>query len=982
MFDDKDILISDLRHPLSIASRALTEIENRLGGTKVIADPNSPFCQLLEFGSSIASSTIQAMDNKLEALYAVRAMDMEDLYTYMSDYDYLQLYSTPAQTHMTLSIPKKYLKDNALSVDNAAYKKITLPKDSVFTVGKYPFGIFYPIDILINTNTDTFTTSYDTTETNPLHTLEKNYVDKYDFTYSGVEYLAIDFPIYQFSKSVKEEALIAETGFAKKYTYNNKFFAVRIFSYLDGVYTELSQALSENVYDLTKVTAVVKIYQDTHTVRITIPQVYFDNNMLGSKLYIEFYTTLGSMNVNTTNIGSNSIIANFGSKSKDSTSYSAPFKTLPFDKVLRLSADSIAGGTDPISLSELRERIVNRTLYDRVPITETDIFNLLKDEGFSTKKYLDNVTDRTYNAYKALKTEDGTIIPSVTGKTRLVASEFSQISSFRQQSDNSVTILPTTMYKYNGDINSMDPINDEVMTSIINMDKTELVEELNTNQYFRSPFHIRMNFSDYYPEAISYNLMSPTIEKTIFETENYSVSSKMSIFTSTIEHLNSGVDGYDLNMIVYLSDDLVTLDKSDIKVYISVKNNNGIWIGGEAIYVSDYNNQSTRAIYKLHIDTNYHLTENDEIGITNLTAESLSLSEYQIPLTSDFYVVFMVNKDHLEEGYQNATSKVTLGVPTTYLENYVGIGRQYLTIKLGYSLSDVIQNNVEVSSTSNQYATWDHDVLAYYEEEVYARDDENNLVYTEDENGALQLVVLAKVGDPKLDTAGNQVYLHRKGDLRYDFDGNPIVDVTREKVYYVESTLIDVKVFASERTAELSFVDALYSTLETYFTQIRTIQDTLLERTHMFFKCVRSTGTAKFNKGDGIIVTDDIELSFKLRCYVPSYVKQSTDIQAIITEQVCSAIESAIQAKTISMLDIFESVKEQLTDYIDHFTILGINGDITNQTFSIVDEDAQPSIARKLTLSEDNVISLDKQIDIEYVALENNRSSILSVAIE
>src|SRR5574344_1617935 len=140
----------------------------------------------------------------------------------------------------------------------------------------------------------------------------------------------------------------------------------------------------------------------------------------------------------------------------------------------------------------------------------------------------------------------------------------------------------------------------------------------------------------------------------------------------------------------------------------------------------------------------------------------------------------------------------------------------------------------------------------------------------------------------------------------------------------------------------------------------------------MSYKCVKYIGTAKINLGDGLTGTEDIEMSFRIVCYVPSYVKKNEDIQKSITDMTCSAIETAINSKTISMLDIFESVKIKMSDYIDHFDLLGINNSVNLQTFVILDEDSQPSIRRILILTDDKVISLKKQIDITFVALESN----------
>ena len=177
MFENKSTLIGALSNPMTIASMALTEIENRLGGDTIIADPNTPFCHLLEFGSSISASVINDVNEKFPALYPKRARTMEELYAHMSDFDYLRMYSTPAQAQLRMMLPKKYLQDQAVSY-NENYSKLSIPRDTVFIIGKYTFGLYYPINILINKYTNTFTVVYDTTEMNPLHLLDKNVINK------------------------------------------------------------------------------------------------------------------------------------------------------------------------------------------------------------------------------------------------------------------------------------------------------------------------------------------------------------------------------------------------------------------------------------------------------------------------------------------------------------------------------------------------------------------------------------------------------------------------------------------------------------------------------------------------------------------------------------------------------------------------------------------------------------------------------------
>ena len=971
MFENKDTLINQLNSPMNIAAMALDEIHDRLNGTRIIADPNSTFCHLLEFGSSISAMTIQAIEEKFPLLYAQRAQSMEDLFMHMSDYDYLSLYATPASTTLRMAFPKKYLIDNALKY-NDNYKQVTIPKDTVFMIGKYPFGIYYPINILINNYTRTFTVVYDTTYSNPLHELNKNIVDKYDITYGSLDYLIIDVPIYQFARSTEELIIDRSLGFIKKFTYNNQFYAVRVFNYKNGKYSEMGQSLNQIIYDTSNPTLLLQVMQDIQKLKITIPQIYFDNGDMGSKLFFEFYTTLGPLDIDTTKIAGSNIRVDFALKNKDTTEYSAILKNLPFDTIMTLNGNKIIGGSNAITLETLRKRIIHDNLVHSVPITEDDIAVYLEDNGFYVKKFKDNVTQRIYYAYRILTDTDGSIIPSMTLQMRMIDSytDSSKYKGFVNQLDGSITVLPTTLYKYQKETEDAIPLTIDELDVISKMDKSQLVDTLNNQQYLRSPFHIRFDLNDDNPHAVSYNLMTPSIDKLIFVNENYNISSKIMTYDALIQHMGDGVGGYDVALSVAKSDDLTDVSEDDILIYVFVKTTAGYTIGLRVNYVQKMNE---RYLYKFHIDTNYHLTENNEISITNFQNENYSLSEHLVPLTSNFYLVHMVRASVLQGvNIEPSSNAVSNGVPDSYLKDFIALTRQYVTISLGHSLKDVINNNIEISVGGTKYDTWEYDVEDSYENDVYARTIDGMLKYTVDDNNGVKLYKEHSIGDTKIDENGNTVYLHRKGDVRYSKNGEPIIAIPSFKRFYTDMMFVDAKVFASERTAELTFTSTLPRILESYFDTVRNLQKQLLERTTVFFRAVRTAGTATFNIGNGITSTQNIEMSFHIKCYVQSYVKQDVAIQQTITSYICTAIEDAIQTKNINMMDIFSSVKEKLSDYVEHFTLLGINDDTTNQTFIIMDEDAQPSLKRRLVLTEDNILSLSKSLDIEFVALENN----------
>ena len=979
MFENQSDLLTKINNPLSIASMALTEIEERLnanasGVTYNVADPNSPFCHLLEMNSSLVAAAIQAIEEKFPTLYPQRAASMTDLYQHMSDFDYLRMYSSPASTYLTYSLPKQYLLVNALDY-NTNFKKVTIPKDSVFMVGRYTFGMYYPIDILINKFTKTVSATYDTTVSNPLHTLTRNFVDKYEYKFNGVDMIMLRFPIYQFFRSTIDEPVIVSNGFSMRLSYTNKFYAVRLYQKTRDTSTgkwvyngELGQTQSEIVYDTSKPTALIRVLSDSHELMIHIPQIYLENGLVKGTIEVELFTTLGELHIDSSNLAGTMVSANFTRASKDTTEYSYILSTIPYSTPIALDGTDISGGSDAIDVDSLRERVVNSTLYEKVPVTEDEIETYLEDNNFYVKKYRDNITDRVYYAYRILQDADGNVIPSVTMQMKLLSSYTQDRSTFIQQSDGSITILPTTMYKFDSDGSTAIPLTNDEINRIKVMDKQQLVEEFANKQYFQTPFHLRIDVSNEYPEATSYDLMNPSVDRTIFDEENHVTqnNSKMTIYGAVIEHLATGSGGYRISMAIGKDGDLATLNEENILVYVAIKASNGSWIGGNATYLRDYNG---RSIYTVDLKTNYRLTKDNEIAITNLVNENTQLTEYLIPLSTDIYVISMVANGSISNLKQAPTSLLQ-GVPTNLTNSYIGLTRQHMSVTLGISLDDVIKHDIETSSTSRVYATWDHDEPLLYEEDVYAYDNEGKIAITIEGDG-VKTTLLHKAGDQVTDSDGTPVWAHRKGEIRYDASGEPIIATERDKVYYLTAIFIDSKVFMSEKSAELDFVSSLYKTLESYFDTIRTLQNQLLERTYVYFRAVRSTGTATFNLGDNVTAVNDIELSFKLNCYVPSYVKQDTDIQNQIIELICDSINEAMKTKELSMLDIFSYVKTKMSDYVDHFSLLGING-TEMQTFVIEDEDAQPSIARELTLSEDNVLSLTRQIDITFIALEDN----------
>ena len=94
------------------------------------------------------------------AIYPARANTAVDLYKHLSDYDYVDIFASPSNTVIVAVLDKNYVINNSIPVPGTSYSKMVIPSTTRFTIGDHSFGIYYPIQIVSNTNTGRFTVNY------------------------------------------------------------------------------------------------------------------------------------------------------------------------------------------------------------------------------------------------------------------------------------------------------------------------------------------------------------------------------------------------------------------------------------------------------------------------------------------------------------------------------------------------------------------------------------------------------------------------------------------------------------------------------------------------------------------------------------------------------------------------------------------------------------------------------------------------------
>lgn len=967
MLEDDSLGESVLRNPGALHSKILTVLQDRLNGTSVYADPNNGFNALLEASVSITAEAVNEFYAATNAQYPKRVTTSAELYNHMSDQDYLQMMAKPSSTKFSLRLGTKYLIDNAVSF-NDNYKKVIIPVDTVFSIGSRNYGLYYPIEIRINKKTNNFVVVYDTSVENPLKTLTSNAISTMTYTISGLEIIYIEFEAFQFTKTSDTSHVTSLQGFRKSYTFTDKYYACRVFTKISDNWVELSTTLSEEIYDVTVPTAKLKLYEDINKIDVVIPQIYFSKNMLGNSIKVDVYTTEGAIVSNLTSVEASSTTARFASQSDAASQYSTILNSTPTMKLVPLEA-TLSGGSDGISFTELRKRVINNSVYNKVIISPPDIENYLSDEGFKLTKLVDNLTDRIYYASRTLTGGANYNVPVSSAYIQVQLSDIEDVPTIRQFEDNVVSILPTTLYQYSESANICTPCTTEDLTVLNNMTQEAFIEEVNTTRYTRSPLHLVTYTKSTYPYTKSFNLLSPSIDGIRFIAENINIGSQMSATAAIVEHLNNGAGGYNIRVRIKKSTDFASLSEDNLLIILSTLDKSGRFVYAVGIR---YGVIDDDYLYDFKIDTTYHISE-DGYFRSEMYYDLQNRVVCDLGLSSTFSLLFFTNKAAFPATGQDYDLIDTL---PAFLSELLIISKQEIDITFGKDLYEGIYNITDPQWSSQQYMTYLETEYEHYDSDVYETDSNGKLIVeiiTDPDTGA-QSVKLNKIhsaGDVIIDAMTGQPKIkHVKGDYKRNTDGSLIVSRTRELLYYVETPMFDARLYFSNNKTDVAYIKALPAEINTHIETIGSIRKDLIERTFMYFKPNRTMGTSSFSIGDGVLMQTSLGLSFKVKFYVTQATFKNDDLKKLIQSTSTDIISAGIENDIISFTEISKTIKNTLEEHVVSLDILGINGNVGLQTLIPLENDVKPMVALKLVIGADGQYMLKKDIEYEFAVNE------------
>lgn len=962
MFENSQLGPEVLANPGMVQSLIITEFQNRLNGTVSVADPNNAFCFILEAGSSVVAQAVRLAEKKFETLYPVRAVTAAELYPHMSDFDYLNLTAAPAPVSFNLILDKDWLIANSTTFDTN-YNKVIIPDSTTINLGGRTFSLYYPIQIMINRTTGSILATWDLSVENPLMSFDSNFLtDVVEYTVGGLNLLSMTFTAYQFATTTTKEVSTVSMGFNKTYSYSDQFYAARVYSLINGVWTELAYTLSQTIYDPTTPTAILTIMSDNNTLQVQIPQVYFTTGALGQQVMVKIYTTQGALNVAIAQTEAQSITANFDT---GSSPYAAILAQPPTIVLIPQNQTQIVGGSNGMSFTQLRQSVINADLYSQVPITPLELTAAANKLGFSLTKYLDNITDRIYFASSTLKNAaSGLIVPLGILPTYFDLATLSNTSTILSYGDNVTTILPTTLFMFNATNNLCVPLSDADVRRIASLSTSDLAAALNANTHTRQPYHVVLYSSQTYPAAKTFDLTTPSATNLNFVTENASSPVQLTVASISITHLQAGTGGYQIAIGIKRSISLGSADPSTFYVVLSTKDRQSVAMQLRATYQSS---TTLLDIYTVNLSTDYHITQDLYIRTTmdtNTGASTLT----EIPLSSTFS--FYLGVSAAANSSVSQSPALQPFVPSVYTD-MLAVSLQTATLTFGADLSQSVYNVVTSTWGSQPYQTYPETIYHTYDHDVYASNPDGTLVTTVVANGTGgNTVLLTKThsrGDQVLDGSGNPVVKYSAGSIQLDANGNPVALNNRSVVFTVQMLQLDAKLYSSTDLNDTNYVSGFSALLNSTLVNLGTLKNNLLERTALYYKPSRTLGLATYGIGGGKTIQLPLGLSFDLTFYVSDSILNDVTQRNLLTATTQQIITTAVTQNVISLTAITSSLQQTFDTKVSAIDVGGINGNTSLQTLSLVDTDAVSSVAIDIVVNSDGSLSLQPAINITFV---------------
>ena len=950
-------------NPSAIQRDALLIAAQAVEGGVEFVDPTNPFILAME--TTAVNTAAFMVENEVlnRRQYPIAALTPADLYLHMSDKDYLNRFAVPTTAVITMLIRKDELINSMVLDNTPGVYKITIPRNTFFTVADTIFSMQYPIDIRQQLHGG-LQAVHDARVVSPLLSLTTNIVDMEERKDpSGISFMELQIPVTQFKITSRFVDVTAVSGFTTNVELTQEYHYARVFLQLtNGTWKEILTTHTDQIYDPNTPTVVLQVLPDK--LQVKVPVIYTTTQQIRGKLRIDVYETKGNVNLLLKDYSPNDYSATFlAIDTIDKTPHVAALKNIR--TFVMYSMSQTTGGRSGLTFEELRERVISHSIGPQViPITSAQLSVTLLDKGYDVVRNIDTITNRVFQATKAMPApSDDRLITAAAASINTSTLRFNKLRDAYGVIINSqgATLTPKALYKIENGITTIVPKDD--YNSLISLTNAQKAEAFTASTYLYTPFHYVLDISEATFGARAYYLDNPTVLAKNFVAENASTGLQVSVDnTYSLERINAG---YRLTISTRSNKAYRDLPDGNCFAQLSFKTPDqsvtAFLLGVQSTRLSEDNER----IYVFDMATDFSIMSDHSLDQNSFTFSPTELTT-RCALEQEFNICFIVNTP-MPIGTSGTNIDQQLGffqLPA----GSVGVSWERLQMRFGHHLDALwVQSRTVLDATA--YRTYDQDVLAYYKQDIYEYDSTGSF-FELDADGELKYNILHLQGDQIFEPNGDPVYAHRAGDHILDNSDKPIPIVSGDDglVRYVDLFLVEAAYRFATTNACITYREQLTSNVvNSIITDLAMITENLLDKSKIYYYPKVTQGNILVMALNGIEIKIPAGQAFKVTLHIPEATKYNIELLEDLKKTTVRLLDTQVKERNVSISNIIKLLLVQYSTDVINVSIEGLGGSANYDTLTVLEDAARLALRKRLVTQPDDQLVVEEDVTFNII---------------
>lgn len=974
-FDDLDKISNN---PGRALVTLFSNLENNLD-TSVVGTLNGkadPFTYMMDTIVGQHAGFLNRLGDAVAVGYKTHARNLADLSQHMSDEDWENVFATPSTTTLRYSIPIEEIRKRAIpftTIDGELtnfYKKLVIPKDTIFTLPGSEFWLAHAVEFRLMEHGGVQVV-YDTLQTNPFADLGTNYPDRTFSTLKDVEYVSVLLPCKQISiKEIPNKTSNDLVGFSLTETFDDKLFRIRAFitPWGSSDRIEMTVVFKRTNYDPAYPTMVIDLVGDNQFTA-SIPSVYLQNGLGTGNVTLLVYTTKGAYERDLTTLNETYHKASYYNYNNTKGTLGDYEKNIiGVDGVYISSETPITGGADAMAFQDIKNMVIYGHRLRDHPISEIDLTQMFKLNGYTTIKAVDYPNYRLYRVTRDLPDQNDkpydtdetvTTTSSIGIYVGSVLNSLDEIVGLGVAKDNGgrVTIMPGTII----DVTESTPVFYNALTTdqLINSNLKNKVDVSAAKTLVGLPYHYVLDTTNSQARLRAYYLDKPYIVDQSFFYENPYLGLSLGVSKNGVSITNDG-ERYIIDIVTTSSDAYKAIPDSSLGIQLAInigsdgaaKTLRGSLVG---------KNSDGERMWRFIIETNFDLDADDLIYFKGFRQYGEVKAAVSSKLTETLNFIFT----YQGTGQKEKSSSDKKIDQTLFDSVQTSIVETEFNVRFGRTLPN-LYTFIRPMIGADEYVTYEENVPETYTDTEFKYENKELVVV----DG--KAVVLHRAGDPVLDDSGNVQYKHLIGQTVYDSNGQPILKAPRKVLYYWDFIGVDYNYYLSQDEYDTEYLQSSIATIaDTIMDNLASLTRNRLERTYVMFKPKSTIGFTDVVVNENISMQIKNDLRFSVTYYLSHEGVVNKNLKNSLITSTHKAINDLRKKKTLSSSSVIKALHDPAEQNIKDVKVLIYSGAQLIDVISNVDDTNGFGVKKKLAITADNFLTVKEDIEVlfkEHVA--------------